>query len=149
MIKTDANPGGLPIDVFDGLRTGVHDDRSNFYQGLAMPFFGYNRPDATPSQGVIDSFWLQGMMGSIRGAYECVKQFSETDFTGDLERIDVPTLVLHGDDDQIVPIDDASRKTVEIVADATLKVYAGAPHGLCVTIADQVNDDLLAFIQGD
>jgi non-heme chloroperoxidase len=148
MIKTDANPGGLPIDVFDGLRAGVHDDRSNFYQGLAMPFFGYNRPNATPSQGVIDSFWLQGMLAAS-ARHECVKQFSETDFTSDLKKIDVPTLVLHGDDDQIVPIDAASRKSVEIVVDATLKVYAGAPHGLCVTIADQVNDDLLAFIQGN
>jgi non-heme chloroperoxidase len=147
MIKSDTNPEGLPIEVFDGLRAGVHDDRSGFYQELAMPFFGYNRPGAKVSQGVIDSFWQQGMLGSVRGAYECVRQFSETDFTGDLERFDVPTLVLHGDDDQIVPIADASLKTARIVPGAELHVLEGAPHGMCVTRAEEVNAALLAFAE--
>jgi non-heme chloroperoxidase len=149
MLKTEANPDGLPMEVFDGLRAGVHDDRSGFFQQLAMPFFGYNREGATPSQGVIDAFWLQGMLGGIRGLYECVAQFSETVFVDDLKKFDVPTLLMHGDDDQIVPIADASLKTAEIVADATLKVYEGAPHGLCVTLADEVNADLLSFIQAN
>jgi non-heme chloroperoxidase len=145
MLKTDNNPDGTPIDVFDGLRAGVHDDRSGFFQELALPFFGYNRPDAKVSQGVVDAFWLQGMLGGIRPLHACVEQFSETDFTADLKKIDVPTLVIHGGDDQIVPIADASLKTAKIVADATLKVYEGAPHGLCVTRADEINAELLAF----
>jgi non-heme chloroperoxidase len=148
MLKTEVNPEGLPIDVFDGLRAGVHDDRSGFFQELALPFFGYNRPGAKVSQGIIESFWLQGLLGSVRGSYECIRQFSETDFSADLENITVPTLVIQGDDDQIVPIAAASLKTVKIVPDATLKVYEGAPHGLCVTRADEVNGDLLAFING-
>jgi non-heme chloroperoxidase len=148
MLKTEGNPEGLPIHVFDGIRAGVHDDRSGFFEGLAVSFFGYNRPGAKVSQGVIDSFWLQGMLGSIRGLYECIKEFSETDFTSDLQKIDVPTLLIHGDDDQIVPIVAASAKTVEIVPDARLKVYKGAPHGLCVTRADEVNADLLDYIGG-
>jgi non-heme chloroperoxidase len=148
MLKTDDNPEGLPVKNFDDLRTGVHDDRSGFFEGLAMPFFGYNRPAAKVSQGVIDSFWAQGMLGSIRAMYECIKQFSETDFTADLQKINVPTLLIHGDDDQIVPIVASSAKTVKIVPDVQLKVYEGAPHGLCVTLADRVNTDLLGFIEG-
>jgi non-heme chloroperoxidase len=149
MLKSDSNPDGLPMAVFDGLRAGVKADRSAFYRELAVPFFGYNRAGATPSQGVIDDFWRQGMAGGIRPAHACVEQFSETDFTGDLERFDVPTLLIHGDDDQIVPIADASLKTAEIVSDVTLKVFEGAPHGLCVTLADAVNAELLAFIKGE
>jgi non-heme chloroperoxidase len=148
MLKTGENPEGLPVKNFDDLRTGVHDDRSGFFEGLAMPFFGYNRPATKVSQGVIDSFWAQGMLGSIRGMYECIKQFSETDFTADLRKINVPTLLIHGDDDQIVPIVASSAKTVKIVADAQLKIYEGAPHGLCVTMADRVNAELLGFIEG-
>jgi non-heme chloroperoxidase len=145
MLKTAANPGGLPMDVFDGIRAGVVGDRSQFYKDLAMPFYSYNRPNAKISQGVIDAFWLQGMRGGIKGQYDCVKQFSEVDYTEDLKKFDVPTLILHGDDDQIVPIDDAGRLTAKIVKNATLKVYEGAPHGMCTTLADRVNADLLAF----
>jgi non-heme chloroperoxidase len=145
MLKTDANPDGLPIEVFDGLRAGVHDDRPGFLLELALPFFGYNRPGAKVSQGVIDSFWQQSMLGGVRPTYACIEQFSETDFTADLEKFDVPTLILHGDDDQIVPIADAGLKSAEIVADATLKVFEGAPHGMCVTRAGEINADLLAF----
>jgi non-heme chloroperoxidase len=146
MLKTDANPLGLPIDVFDGIRKGVVDDRSQFFKDLAVPFYGYNRPNAKVSQGVIDSFWAQGMAGSIKGLYDCIKQFSEVDYTEDLKKIDVPTLVLHGDDDQIVPIDAAGRRTAEIVKNATLKVYAGGQHGMCTVEADKVNADLLEFL---
>jgi non-heme chloroperoxidase len=149
MLKTKSNPEGLPIDVFDGIRTGVHDDRSKFFQHLALSFFGYNRPGAQTSQGVIDSFWMQGMLAGIQGLYECVKQFSETDFTADLQRIDVPTLLIHGADDQIVPIVASSAKTAEIVPDAQLKIYDDGPHGLCVTMADRVNADLLHFISSE
>lgn len=148
MLKTDANPEGTPRSNFDDLRTGVHDDRAGFFQSLAVPFFGYNRAAAKVSQGVIDSFWHQGMLGGIPGLYECIKQFSETDFTADLRKMTVPTLLIHGDDDQIVPIAASSAKTVEIVPEARLKIYPGAPHGLCVTSADEVNADLLAFIEG-
>lgn len=147
MLKTAANPGGLPMDVFDGIRKGVADNRSQFYQDLAVPFFGFNRPNAKVVQGTIDAFWAQGMTGGIWGQYLCIKEFSEVDYTPDLKKIDVPTLVLHGDDDQIVPIDDAGKLSAKIVKDATLKVYAGAPHGMCVTHADQVNADLLAFLK--
>lgn len=146
MLKTAANPGGLPMDVFDGIRAGVVANRSQFYKDLAIPFFGFNRPDAKVSQGTIDEFWRQGMLGSIKGQYECIKQFSEVDYTEDLKKIDVPTLILHGDDDQIVPIDDSARLSAEIVKNATLKVYPGASHGMCVVNADQVNADLLAFL---
>jgi non-heme chloroperoxidase len=145
MLKTAANPGGVPIEVFDQIRTGVKNDRSQFYKDLAMPFYSYNRPNAKISQGVIDEFWLQGMRGSIRGQYDCIHEFSEVDYTADLKKIDVPTLILHGDDDQIVPIDNAGRLSVKIVKNATLKVYEGAPHGMCTTLADKVNADLLAF----
>ena len=146
MLKTDANPEGLPRKVFDDIRDGVRNDRSQFYRDLAMPFYGYNRPNAKPSQGVIDSFWLQGMLGGIKPQYDCIKAFSETDFTNDLREIDIPVLVLHGDADQIVPIDDAARKSVKLLKKGTLKVIPGAPHGMCTTLADQINNELLAFV---
>jgi non-heme chloroperoxidase len=148
MLKTPANPGGLPIEVFDGIRKGTFDNRAQFYKDLATPFFGYNRPGATLSEGVRDSFWLQGMMGGIKGQLDCIREFSEVDYTEDLKKIDVPTLIIHGDDDQIVPIDAAGRLSAKIVKDATLKVYPGAPHGLAVTHQDQLNADLLAFLKG-
>ncbi|SEK10512.1 alpha/beta fold hydrolase [Paraburkholderia diazotrophica] len=146
MLKTQANPGGLPLDVFDGIRKGVADNRSQFYKDLAMPFFGFNRPNAKVSQGTIDAFWAQGMAGGIHGQYLCIREFSEVDYTEDLKKFDVPTLILHGDDDQIVPIDAAGRMSAEIVKNATFKVYEGSPHGMCVTEADKINADLLAFI---
>ncbi len=146
MLKTKNNPGGLPISVFDQIRAGVVADRSQFFKDLSMPFYGYNKPGAKISEGVRDSFWLQGMQASIKGVYDCIKAFSETDFTEDLKKIDVPTLILQGDADQIVPIDDASRLSAKLVKNSTLKVYPGAPHGLCTTHADQVNADLLAFL---
>jgi non-heme chloroperoxidase len=145
MLKTEANPGGLPKDVFDGIRAGVAGDRSQFYKDLALPFFGYNRDNAKKSQGVIDTFWAQGMLGGILGHYLCVKEFSEVDYTEDLKKFDVPTLILHGDDDQIVPIDAAGRLSAKIVKNATLKVYPGGAHGMCVVEADKVNADLLEF----
>jgi non-heme chloroperoxidase len=148
MLKTAANPGGLPMEVFDGIRTGVHADRSQFFKDVSAPFFGANRPGSTVSQGLRDSFWRQGMQASLKGVYDCVKAFSETDFTEDLKKIDVPTLILHGDDDQIVPIADSALLSAKLVKDATLKIYKGASHGLCSTLKDQVNADLLAFIQG-
>ncbi|WP_260738715.1 alpha/beta fold hydrolase [Tunturiibacter lichenicola] len=147
MLKTEANPAGLPISVFDGLRAGVLADRSEFFKDLSLPFYGYNKPDAKPSQGVRDEFWREGMLMSIKGAYDCIKQFSETDFTEDLKKIDVPTLILHGDADQIVPIVAAGLLSAKIVKNATLKVYPGAPHGMCTTLADKVNADLLAFLK--
>ncbi|ERJ40076.1 alpha/beta hydrolase [Burkholderia cepacia] len=147
MLKTDANPGGLPLDAFDGIRKGVADNRSQFYKDLAIPFFGFNRADAQVSQGTIDAFWAQGMTGGIHGQYQCIREFSEVDYTEDLKKIDVPTLILHGDDDQIVPIEDSGRLSAGIVKNATLKVYAGGSHGMCVVNADQVNADLLAFLQ--
>jgi non-heme chloroperoxidase len=145
MVKTQANPGGLPKDVFDGIRAGVAGDRSQFYKDLALPFFGYNRDNAKKSQGVIDTFWAQGMLGGILGHYLCIKEFSEVDYTEDLKKFDVPTLILHGDDDQIVPIDAAGRLSAKIVKNATLKVYPGGAHGMCVVEADKVNADLLEF----
>jgi non-heme chloroperoxidase len=148
MLKTAANPGGLPMDVFDGLRSGVHADRSQFFKDLSGPFFGANRPGSTVSQGLRDSFWLQGMMCGIKAAYECIKVFSETDLTEDLKKFDVPTLILHGDDDQIVPIADSAMLSSKIVKGATLKVYKGAPHGMPATLKDEINADLLAFIKG-
>jgi len=146
MLKTANNPGGLPMEVFDGIRKGVADNRSQFYKDLAVPFFGFNRPNAKVSQGTIDAFWAQGMAGGIVGQYACIREFSEVDYTDDLKKIDVPTLFLHGDDDQIVPIDDAARLGVKLVKDGTLKVYPGGSHGMCVTQADEVNADLLAFL---
>src|SRR5713226_2023899 len=148
MLKTAANPGGLPIDVFDGIRKGVLADRSQFFKDLTMPFYGYNRPSAKVSEGVRESFWLQGMMAGFPAAYFCIKAFSETDQTEDLKKIDVPTLIMHGDDDQIVPIDDSAKLSVKLVKKAELKIYKGSPHGMCTTEKDKVNADLLAFIKG-
>jgi non-heme chloroperoxidase len=147
MLKTPSNPGGLPIDVFNGLRAGVQADRSQFFKDLTMSFYGYNRPGAKVSEGVRDSFWLQGMMAGFPAAYFCIKAFSETDLTEDLKRIDVPTLILHGDDDQIVPIADSALLAAKIVKNAKLAVYAGAPHGMCTTLKDRVNEELLGFIK--
>jgi len=147
MLKTAANPGGLPIEVFDGIRANVLADRSQFFKDLTMPFYGYNRSGAKISEGVRESFWLQGMMAGFPAAYFCIKAFSETDFTEDLKRFDVPTLILHGDDDQIVPIADSALLSSKIVKNATLKVYKGAPHGMCTTLKDRVNEDLLAFFK--
>jgi non-heme chloroperoxidase len=147
MLKTPANPGGLPIDVFDQIRAGVQSDRSQFFKDLSAPFYGANRPGAKVSQGLRDSFWLQGMMCGLKGAYDCIKAFSETDFTEDLKEFDVPTLILHGDDDQIVPIADSALLSSKIVKGATLKVIPGAPHGMCSTLKDQINAELLAFLQ--
>jgi len=149
MLKTPANPGGLPIEVFDGLRAGVQADRSQFFKDLTAPFYGANRPGAQVSQGLRDSFWLQGMLCGFPAAYFCIKAFSETDLTEDLKRFDVPTLILHGDDDQIVPIGASAMLSSKIVKDATLKVYPGLPHGMCQTHKDQINQDLLAFIKGE
>jgi len=146
MLKTDTNPGGLPLSVFDGIRANVINDRSQFFKDLTVPFYGYNKPGAKVSEGVQDSFWRQGMQSSIIGAYDCVKAFSETDQTEDLKKIDVPTLVIQGDADQIVPIDDSGRLSVKLVKNGTLKVIPGAPHGLCTTHADIVNEELLAFL---
>jgi non-heme chloroperoxidase len=147
MLQTAANPDGLPIETFDRIRAGVLADRSRFFKDLTLPFYGYNRPGAEPSDAVRESFWLQGMMAGFPAAYFCIKAFSETDFTEDLKAINVPTLILHGDDDQIVPIGASALRSAELVKGATLKVYEGAPHGLCTTLKDRVNEDLLAFIQ--
>jgi non-heme chloroperoxidase len=147
MVKTAANPGGLPIETFDQIRAAVQADRSQFWKDLSGPFYGANRPGAKVSQGLRDSFWLAGMMAGLKAVYDCVKAFSETDFTEDLKKIDVPTLVLQGDDDQIVPYADASLLSAKIVKGATLKIIPGAPHGMCSTLKDQVNAELLAFIK--
>jgi non-heme chloroperoxidase len=149
MLKTDTNPQGTAIEAFDAIRAGVLGDRSQFYQDLSEPFYGANRPGASVSQGVRDSFWLWSVQVGLKGAYDCIKAFSETDLTEDLRRIDVPTLVIHGDDDQIVPIDASARRSVELVPDATLKEYPGAPHGLAqvAPFKDQFNADLLAFLK--
>jgi non-heme chloroperoxidase len=147
MLKTAANPGGLPMEVFDGIRKGSIADRSQFYKDLAAgPFFGANRPGAKVSQGMMDSFWLQGMRAGHKNTFDCIKAFSETDFTEDLKTFDVPTLIVHGDDDQIVPIGASAHNAAKLVKNATLKVYAGAPHGLADTHKDQLNADLLAFL---
>ena len=146
-LKTTANPGGLPMKVFDQIRASVLGDRSQSWKDLSMPFYGYNRPGAKISEGVRESFWLQGMMCGFPGAYFCIKAFSETDFTEDLKKMDVPTLFLHGDDDQIVPIAGSAMLAVKLVKNGTLKVYKGAPHGMCTTQKDQVNADLLEFIK--
>ncbi|MCW2240204.1 alpha/beta fold hydrolase [Azospirillum canadense] len=148
MLKTAANPGGLPKEVFDGLRKSTYDNRAQFFMDLSLPFYGFNRDGAKVSEGTRQFFWLQGMMAGVKGAYDCIEQFSETDFTEDLKKMTIPTLFIHGDDDQIVPIGAASRHAVEIAPNATLKVYPGAPHGLPVTHQDQYNADLLAFIKG-
>jgi non-heme chloroperoxidase len=148
MLKTPGNPNGTPIEVFDQLRAGVQADRSQFFKDLSMPFYGYNRPGAKVSEGVRNAFWLQGMMAGMPAAYFCIKAFSETDTTEDLKKFDKPTLILHGDDDQIVPIAAAALRSAEIVKGAKLKVYKGAPHGMCTTLKDEVNADLLAFVKG-
>ena len=147
MLKTEKNPGGLPIGVFDQLRASVVAERSKFWKELAMPFYGYNRPGAKISQGVIESFWLQSMMAGFPASYFCIKAFSETDLTEDLKRFDVPTLILHGDDDQIVPIGASALPSSKLIKNAQLKVYKGAPHGMCSTRKDEVNRDLLAFLK--
>lgn len=149
MLKTEANPGGLPIEAFDELRAGVQKDRSQFFKDLSAPFYGANRAGSQVSQGLRDSFWLQSMMCGFPGAYECIKVFSETDLTEDLKKFDVPTLILHGDDDQIVPIGASALLSSKIVKDATLKVYPGLPHGMCSTHKDLINEDLLAFVKGE
>lgn len=147
MLKTDSNPDGLPGAVFDGIRAGVFGNRSQFYRELAYPFFGFNRKGADIIQGTLEAFWLQGMSGSIYGQYLCVREFSEVDFSSDLTKIDVPTLILQGDDDQIVPIEISGRKSAAMVRGAVLKVYPGASHGMCTVNASQVNADLLEFIK--
>jgi non-heme chloroperoxidase len=147
MVKTAANPGGLPLEVFDQMRAGVAADRSQFFKDLTIPFYGYNRPGAKVSEGVRDSFWLQGMMAGHKSALDCIKAFSETDFTEDLKKIDVPTLIMHGDDDQIVPIGASAMLSSKLVKNSTLKVYPGLPHGMCTVNADQINRDLFAFVQ--
>lgn len=148
MVKTKANPGGTPIEDFDKIRAAVAADRSQFFKDLSMPFYGYNRAGAKVSGGVRESFWLQGMLAGFPAAYFCIKAFSETDMTEDLKKFDVPTLILHGDDDQIVPIADSALLSAKLVKGAKLKVYKGAPHGMCTTHKNEVNADLLGFIQG-
>ena len=148
MLKSATNPNGLPIDAFDQLRSAVHADRSQFWRDLSMPFYGYNKPGAKVSEGVRESFWLQGMMAGYPASYDCIKAFSQTDFTEDLKKFDVPTFVLHGDADQIVPFVAAGALSSKIVKGAILKVVPGAPHGLCTTLKDMVNADLLSFIKG-
>jgi non-heme chloroperoxidase len=147
MLKTAANPGGLPIEVFDGIRKNVLADRSQFFKDLSAPFYGANRPGANVSQGLRDSFWLQGMQAGFKAVYDCIKAFSETDQTDDLKKIQVPTLIIHGDDDQIVPIADAAMLSVKLIKNARLEVYKGAPHGLCSTMKERVNADLLKFFK--
>jgi non-heme chloroperoxidase len=148
MLKTPANPEGAPIEAFDQIRSAVVADRSQFFKDLTMPFYGYNRPGAKVSEGVRNSFWLQGMMAGFPASYFCIKAFSETDQTEDLKKIDVPTLILHGDDDQIVPIGASAMKSSKLIKKATLKIYKGGPHGMCTTRKDEVNKDLLDFIKG-
>jgi non-heme chloroperoxidase len=145
MLKTAANPGGTPLEAFDQIRAGVQADRAQFFKDLSIPFYGYNKPDAKVSEGVREAFWLQGMLAGFPASYFCVKAFSETDFTEDLKKIDVPTLIIHGDADQIVPFADSAPLTAKLVRGSRLAVYEGAPHGLCTTLKDRVNADLLAF----
>jgi non-heme chloroperoxidase len=147
MLKTAANPEGTPIEAFDAIRAGVAGDRSQYYRDLAVPFYGANRPGAQVSQGILDMFWLWSMQAGLKGAYDCIKVFSETDLTEDLERFDVPTLIVHGDDDQIVPIAASAMRSSKIVEGSILKVYEGAPHGLTATHKERFNADLLAFIR--
>ncbi|RWA98928.1 MULTISPECIES: alpha/beta hydrolase [unclassified Mesorhizobium] len=149
MLKTDSNPGGLPIEVFDGFRAALVANRAQFYRDVpAGPFYGFNREGAKVSQGAVDNWWRQGMMGGAKAHYDCIEAFSETDFTEDLTKIDVPVLIMHGDDDQIVPIADSALLAAELVRHGTLKVYKGLPHGMCTTHPEIINPDLLAFIQG-
>jgi non-heme chloroperoxidase len=146
MLKTPTNPAGLPVEEFDKLRAAVQADRSQFFKDLSMPFYGYNRPGAKISEGVRESFWLQGMLAGYPASYDCIKAFGQTDFTEDLKKFDVPTLILHGDDDQIVPIVAAGLQSAKIVKGAVLKVIPGAPHGMCTTLKDQINAELFAFL---
>ena len=147
MLKTDANSGGLPIKIFDDIRTGVAADRSQFFKDLTTPFYGANRTGAKVSQGVRDAFWFQGMQGGLKNELDCIKAFSETDFTEDLKKFDIPTLIIHGDDDQIVPIGASAHESVKLIKNATLKIYPGGPHGLADTHKDKLNADLLEFIK--
>ena len=148
MVRSDKNPGGLPIEVFDGFRAQLAANRAQFYRDVAAgPFYGFNRPSAKVSEAVIDNWWRQGMMGGIKPQYDCIKAFSETDFTEDLTKIEVPVLIMHGDDDQIVPIADSALLAAKIVRNGTLKVYEGLPHGMCTTHPEIINPDLLAFIR--
>ncbi len=149
MVKSDKNPEGLPLEVFDGFRAALVANRAQFYEDVPTgPFYGFNRPGAVVSQGVIDNWWRQGMIGGAKAQYDCIKAFSETDFTEDLKAIDVPVLVMHGDDDQIVPIADSALKSAKLLKHGTLKVYKGLPHGMCTTHPDIINPDLLAFVKG-
>jgi len=149
MLKTPANPAGTPIEAFDQIRTNVESDRSQFWKELAMPFYGFNRPAAKVSQGLIDSFWLQGMLAGHKAVFDCIKAFSETDFTEDLKRVDVPTMILHGDDDQIVPIADSALLSAKLIKGSMLKVIPGAPHGMCSTLKERINAELVGFFQVD
>jgi len=148
MVKSEKNPNGVPKEVFDGIRTGTANNRAQFYQDITLPFYGYNRPNAKVSQGVRDNWWRQGMMGGVKAAYDCIEVFSETDFTEDLQMIDIPTYVMHGEDDQIVPFANSAPKSVKLLKRGTLKAYPGLPHGMPTTHADVINADLLAFIRG-
>jgi non-heme chloroperoxidase len=148
MLKSASNPGGLPLDVFEGFRSALAANRAQFYREVPIPFYGYNREGATVSEGIKDNWWRQGMMGGANAHYECIKAFSETDFTEDLKQIGVPVLVLHGDDDQIVPIADSAELSIKLLRHGTLKVYKGYPHGMCTTHPEVINEDLLAFIEG-
>jgi non-heme chloroperoxidase len=148
MLKSAANPEGLPMEVFDNLRREIARDRSQFYEDLALMFYGANRPGATVSQGILDQFWVWSMQAGLKGAYESIKAFSETDFTDDLKKIDVPTLVMHGEDDQIVPVHDSARKSAKLIKGAKEIYYPGAPHGLTATLQDRINADLLSFLRG-
>jgi non-heme chloroperoxidase len=147
MLKTPANPEGLPMKVFDEIRANVLKDRSQFFQDLSAPFYGVNRPGSQVSQGLRDFFWLQGMQASFKAVYDCIKAFSETDFTEDLKKFDIPTLILHGGDDQIVPIADSAMRAAKLIPSAQLKIHEGAPHGMCSTLKDQINSDLLSFVK--
>jgi len=147
MVKSEKNPGGLPIEVFDKIREGTAYNRAQFYQDITLPFYGYNRPGAAISQGVRDNWWRQGMMGGIKAQYDCIKAFSETDFTEDLKKIEVPTLVMHGEDDQIVPFADSAPLSAKLLKNATTRFYPGLPHGMPTTHADKINSDLLAFLK--
>jgi non-heme chloroperoxidase len=149
MLRTAKNPGGIPMDVFDGLRKALADNRAQFYRDFPSgPFYGFNRPGAKVSETIIDNWWRQGMNGGAKAQYDCIRAFSETDFTDDLKSIEVPTLVLHGEDDQIVPIADSARLSIKLLKQGTIKTYPGLPHGMCTTHADVINPDLLAFIKG-
>jgi non-heme chloroperoxidase len=147
MLRTRDNPEGTPIEVFDDIRRGVAGNRSQFYQDLTTPFFGFNRPAVEPSQGLRDSFWRQGMMGGVHGQFECIREFSEVDYSDDLAKIDVPTLIVHGDDDQIVPIGPSATRAAQLVPHATVSIYAGGGHGLTQVQTEKFNHDLLAFLK--